>query len=102
MGYAYMELRCYSEAIDCLNESIEIAEEKVSDLYFRRAQAVFCNRLSSKEDLKSALEDVRKAIQILKSKKNLNDKLYEELEGKIIKNIENKNNEEISKISSKI
>jgi len=61
-----MELRHYSEAIECINESLEIAGDKVPDLYFRRAQAVFYNKFATNEDLKRSLEDINKAISLKK------------------------------------
>ena len=64
LSCAYMELRHFSEAIDCLNEAIEIAGDRIPDLYFRRSQARSCNKYSNEEELAKALEDINKAIEI--------------------------------------
>jgi tetratricopeptide (TPR) repeat protein len=64
LAAAYMELRHYSEAVDCLDECIEIAMDKVPDLYFRRSQARTYNKYSTKEQLEKARQDIEKAIQL--------------------------------------
>jgi tetratricopeptide (TPR) repeat protein len=61
-----MELRHYTEALECINESLEYAGDKVPDLYFRRAQAVCYNKYSVTEDLDKAMEDINKAISLKK------------------------------------
>jgi hypothetical protein len=76
MSYAYMELRHYYEAIECLDECEKIAEEKVSDVFFRRSQARTYNKNSSEEDLAKALADIDKAIAGNKKEENL--KIYNE------------------------
>jgi tetratricopeptide (TPR) repeat protein len=64
LSYAYLELRHYFEAIECLDECIEIAEEKEASLYFRRSQARTYNRDSSEADLEKAMQDIEKAIKL--------------------------------------
>lgn len=70
LGYAYMELRHYSEAIDCFDEALEIAGDRVPDLYFRRSQARTYNKYSREEDFELAKKDIEKAIT-LKSDENI-------------------------------
>ncbi len=98
LSYAYMELKHYSEAIDCINESFEYAGDKVPDLYFRRAQAVCYNKYSSDEDYKKALEDINKAIKLKKEK----EPIYQEFLDKFKIVIETKKKEELEKITSKL
>jgi tetratricopeptide (TPR) repeat protein len=59
-----MELRHYSEAIDCLDEALAIAEDKLPDLYFRRSQARTYNKFSDNEELEKAMQDIDKAIEL--------------------------------------
>jgi tetratricopeptide (TPR) repeat protein len=66
LAYAYMELRHYSEALDCLEEAIEIAKDRVPDLFFRRSQARCYNKFSKDEDLLLAKEDIDRAISLKK------------------------------------
>ena len=72
LSYAYMELRHYSDALDCLNEALEIAEDKVPDLYFRRSQVRTYNAYSEEEEYEKAMADIEKAISLK------NDVLYTE------------------------
>jgi tetratricopeptide (TPR) repeat protein len=88
LAYSYMELRHYSEALDCLEEAIEIAKDRLPDLFFRRSQARCYNKFSKNEDLFLAKEDIEKAISLKKDeiiyKEHLNildkliDKRFEE------------------------
>jgi len=64
LSYAYIELRNYKDAIDCLDECALLAEDKVADVYFRRSQARTYNRFSSFEDLELAKKDIIKAIDL--------------------------------------
>jgi tetratricopeptide (TPR) repeat protein len=94
LSYAYMELRHYSDAIDCLDEAIVIAEDKVADLYFRRSQARAYNSYSSAEDLEKAMADINKAIELKPQS------IYDEHK-KIINDIcEEKFNSELEKTQS--
>lgn len=94
LGYTYMELRHYTEAISCLDESLEIAGDKVPDLYFRRAQAICYNKFSNSDDYKKALEDINKAISLKK------DSLYIEFLDKFKEMIEQKKKNELDSINS--
>jgi tetratricopeptide (TPR) repeat protein len=64
LSYAYMELRHFTEAIECMDEAIPMAEDKVPDLYFRRSQARTYNKFSTEEELQLAMEDIDKAIEL--------------------------------------
>jgi tetratricopeptide (TPR) repeat protein len=64
MSYAYMELRHYNEAIECLDECLNFAEDKVPDIYFRRSQAKTYNKYSSDRDLEEAMMDIEKALSL--------------------------------------
>lgn len=64
MAYAHMELREYSMAIECLDECVEVAEDKVADVYFRRSQARTYNRFSKAKDYEMAMADIDKAIEL--------------------------------------
>jgi tetratricopeptide (TPR) repeat protein len=66
LGYAYMELRHFSEAIDCFDEALEVAGDRVPDLYFRKSQARTYNKYSKEEDYELAKVDIQKAIELKK------------------------------------
>jgi len=66
LSYSYMELRHFSEAIECLDECIGIAGDKVPDLFFRRSQARALNKCSNDEQLHIAKADIEKAISLKK------------------------------------
>ena len=85
LSSAYMELRHYSEAIECYDECIEVAGDKVSDLFFRRSQARACNKFSNDAQLKLAKEDIEKAISIKSEEiyKEHNEKLKKIIEDRI-------------------
>ena len=64
MAYCHMELRQYTNAIECLDECEETCGDLVPDVFFRRAQARMLNRFSTEEDLNKAKEDIEKAIKL--------------------------------------
>jgi len=66
LGYAYMELRHFSEAVDCFDEALEVAGDRLPDLYFRRSQARVYNKYSKQEDYELAKADILKAIELKK------------------------------------
>ena len=92
---AYMELRHYSEAIECLDECIGIADEKVADLFFRRSQVRTFNKAADDEDLDKAKKDIEKAIYLKK------EPIYLEHQEKLLKIIEEKQKSQVEKIESK-
>ena len=63
MAYCHMELRQYTNAIECLDECEELAGNLVPDVFFRRAQARMFNKNSTDEDLLKAKSDIEKAIK---------------------------------------
>jgi len=62
MGYCYIHLCSFSEAIECFNEAFKYVDDECPDFYFRRAQAKIYNKCSSLNELKSALGDLNKAL----------------------------------------
>ncbi len=61
LSYAYMELRHYASAIDCLNECLT-CDDSLPDVLFRRGQARIYNKNSDEDALLLALEDLKKAL----------------------------------------
>ena len=96
LSNSYMELRHYSEAINCIDECISIAQDKVPDLYFRRSQARTYNKLSNEEDLRLAKEDIEKAILL-----NNKEGIYQEHLEKLKKITEEKKSKTFKKIERK-
>ena len=62
MGYCYIHLCSFSEAIQCFNEAFKYVDDECPDFYFRRAQAKIYNKCSTIQDLRSALGDLNKAL----------------------------------------
>ena len=62
MGYCYIHLCSFSEAIECFNEAFKYVDDDCPDFYFRRAQAKIYNKSSNLKDLKNALGDLNKAL----------------------------------------
>ena len=62
MGYCYIHLCSFSEAIECFNEAFKYVDDDCPDFYFRRAQAKIYNKCSKLQDLRSALSDLNKAL----------------------------------------
>lgn len=94
LSYAYMELRHYSEAIECLNEALTYAGDKIPDIYFRRAQARACNKYSNDKAYQLAFDDINKAITLK------TDPIYNQLLDKINCTIETKKQTEMNLILS--
>ena len=65
MAYCHMELRLYSNAIECLDECAAMAGNRFPDVYLRRAQARIYNRKISDEELKTAEKDINRAINLV-------------------------------------
>jgi tetratricopeptide (TPR) repeat protein len=96
LSYAYLELRHFKDALHCLDECEKYAEEKVADVFFRRSQVRSYNKLSSDEDLKLAMKDIKKAIELKKDISIYNEHLM------VLKTIMNKReNTEIERITRK-
>lgn len=96
LSYAYMELRHYSSALDCLNECVQYADDCFADFYFRRSQARAYNKLSNDESLLLSLVDIQKAICLINGNKIYNEHL------KILTELmESKKSDESYKIESK-
>lgn len=70
MGYSYMKLFYFDEALKCFNYGLELAPEAM-DLYLRRSQCIMYNKESDMNDLKLAVTDVNKALN-----KRPKDKFY--------------------------
>ena len=64
MAYCHIELRQYTNAIECLDECEETCGDLVPDVFFRRAQARMLNKFSTEEELNKAKEDIEKAIKL--------------------------------------
>jgi len=96
LSYSYIELRHFTEAIECLDECINIAGDKVPDLYFRRSQARALNKCSNDEQLNLAKADIEKAISLKK------EQIYIEHSDKVKKLIEDRKANILSKMEGLI
>ena len=103
MAYCHMEIRFYSNAIECLNECVKIAGNNFPDVYLRRAQARISNKKISDEELKIAEDDINKAINLvllhnsnIQKKTTINDK-QNLINPEIYYKIKNKYNQIIQK-----
>lgn len=61
MAAAYIKLHHFSLAIQCCNDASSLTD-RVSQILFRKAQAITSNKASSIGDLHEALQLVRQAI----------------------------------------
>ena len=96
MCYCYIHLRAYSEAVKCIDEAFEYADDSLPDLYYRRAQARMYNKFSSIEDLRKAEKDLKAAKQRKKGEQTIEDEYK-----KLIDMIKQKEEKEITRIKSK-
>ena len=62
LSYCYMNLRNYKEAMKCLNEALEYANDTLPDIYFRRGQVRMYNKFSNLKELNLALGDFTNAL----------------------------------------
>ena len=92
MSYAFIELRHFQEAIDCLDECISYCGDKVPNAYFRRCQARVCNKRCDDQELLLALADIHKAKSLQK------DDIYENLYDKLLWVFEEKRRIEVEKL----
>jgi len=97
LSYANIELRHYSDAVDCLNECEILAEDKVPDVYFRRSQARTYNKYSNDYELELAMKDIIKARQL--DKENV---IYDEHYKKLVDLIDMNRDKKLQRIKSKI
>ncbi len=67
LSYAYMELRHYSSALDCLNECLT-CDDSLPDVFFRRAQTRIYDKNSDEDSLRLALDDIKKALTFSQQK----------------------------------
>jgi hypothetical protein len=65
LAYCYMEIRRYSNAVECLNECVKISGNLFPDVYLRRAQARISNKKISNEELIFAEDDINKALNLV-------------------------------------
>jgi SOS response regulatory protein OraA/RecX len=101
LSYAYMELRHYHSAIDCLNECSTYSDDDNNcDIYFRKSQARMYNKKSTREELNLALIDAQKTLNIY-NKNDKNSQIYTEHYQILKKFIEDKTNFEQERIKSK-
>jgi hypothetical protein len=94
LSYTYMELRHFSLAVNCLDESMEYSDYNNADAFLRRSQARMYNKRSSDKDLVLALLDARKAFDLNK------DMFYKEHMEKLESLIENRKKIKNEKILS--
>ena len=57
-----MNLRNYKEAMKCLNEALEYANDTLPDIYFRRGQVRMYNKFSNLKELNLAFGDFTNAL----------------------------------------
>ena len=94
MSYAYMEIRHYRSAIDCLNECVSY-DDSVADVFFRRSQARMYDNFSDISELYVALADVQRAKTLG------NCEVYNRHCAMLVNLIKNKKLQEKEKIKSK-
>lgn len=94
MSSAYIELRHYKEAIECLDEAEQIAKDSMPNVFFRRSQARSYNKFSSLDDLNIALIDAEKAISIK------DQEIYKEHRENLVSFIKSKKESNLTKIRS--
>lgn len=72
MAYCNIELRLYSNAVECLDECVKLTRNMFPDVYLRRAQARIYNKKSKDDELKLAEKDINKAISLVMDYNNKN------------------------------
>ena len=104
MAYCNMELRLYSEAVECLDECAILAKNYFPDIYLRRAQARIYNKKSTYEELKLAENDINTGIKLilLNTNNNINNSvdinIYYKMKNKLNLIINKRLNSEINYI----
>ena len=78
MAYCNIELRLFSNAIECLEECEILGKENFPDIYLRLAQARIYNKKSSDEELALAEKNINKGINLvlLHNTRNKNQRKY--------------------------
>ena len=97
ISYCFLQMRHYKNAVDCLDECLEIDENNVNAL-FRRSQARMYNKNSKYGDLEKSLRDIEKVINIYKESSAALPQIYKEQEESIKELIEQKRKEEMEQI----
>ena len=95
MAYCNIELRLFSNAIECLEECVILANNNLPDVYLRYAQARIYNKKSSDKELLLAEKDINKAIHLAlihnKDKKyKIDIKIYYKTKDKLNKIMKNR------------
>ena len=72
IAYCNIELRLFSNAVECLEECAKFGENNFPDIYLRLAQARIYNKKSSDEELLLAEKDINKGINLVILKNNQN------------------------------
>ena len=75
MAYCYIELRHFSNAIQCFDECIDIDKTNISGIYFGRALARLKNKKITDKEIILANEDINKAINLIEIN-NITDSDY--------------------------
>ena len=78
MAYCNIELRLFSNSIECLEECVILGKENFPDIYLRLAQARIYNKKSSDEELALAEKNINKGINLvlLHNTRNKNQRKY--------------------------
>ena len=97
ISYCFLQMRHYKNAVDCLDECLEIDENNVNAL-FRRSQARMYNKNSKFGDLEKSLKDIEKVLTIYKESNAALPQIYKEQEESIKELIEQKRKEEMEQI----
>ncbi len=97
ISYCFLQMRHYKNAVDCLDECLEIDENNVNAL-FRRSQARMYNKNSKFGDLEKSLKDIEKLLNIYKESNAALPQIYKEQEESIKELIEQKRKEEMEQI----
>lgn len=97
MSYCFLQMRHYKNAVECLNECLEIDENNTIAL-FRRSQALMYNKNSKFSHLEKSREDIEKAINLLIESNAEVPDIYKDQEQAVKKLIEQKKKEEKEQI----
>lgn len=76
MADCLIELRHYSAARQCLDESISFNDDNLCVCLLRRSQCHLYNKNSKNDDLYQALDDIKRAIRISKYKYDKSNEIF--------------------------